>query len=497
MQCFLKESYFTYDFLLFFVIMTSEVDTMNKIKNVVLQLKALSIHTIQTNSSSIQQGDAFLCIKGLNVDRHDYIEDAISRGASAIIAQRPMNCAVPVFYLDDINQQQYELLRLFYDFNQNDFTLIGITGTDGKTSTATIIENLVKTVESCGYIGTNGIYSDTVSINSANTTPSYETLMYALNAFKKHDTSIVAMEVSSEGIHAQRITDLLFDFAVFTNLSPEHLNTHNTMEDYFLAKAQLFKQLKVDATAIINGDDVYGRKIETQAQVVYFGMNDDNDYQIKQLVSRVDGLSFILKTPDQEYPIDTNLIGAFNAYNLTAALIVCLKLGYDLNQLVSAMNHLSIKGRMNRVVLGQSFEVIIDYAHTPNGLTQLFNYINTIKKGRSIVVIGSAGGRDAIKRPEMGHIVSSLNDWVVFTQEDPRFEDPQDIVAAMVSTIETHNYDIVIDRRQAIEHAIKMAQADDIVLILGKGQENYQMIGNTKIDFNDLEVACETLKDLI
>ncbi len=476
--------------------MLLEVDKMN-INEIVQALKSLQVHAIKTSSKDIESGDAFLCIMGQKVDRHDYIEDAVKRGASAIIASKVVETTVPVFYLDNINDQQYALLQAFYENPQKKITMIGVTGTDGKTSTATILYSLLYPFQDCGYMGTNGIYSKDIELPAANTTPSYETLLHALSTFIKHDVPTVAMEVSSEGIYANRIKDLLFDVAIFTNLSPEHLNTHHTMEAYFKEKAKLFDQIKEHGIAIINGDDVYGKQIKSPENIIYYGQDSSNDVQIVDLDCRQDGLSFKLQTKDNLYSIETNLIGAFNAYNLTAALITCMHLGIDIKDLIQPMKHLFIKGRMNRITLGQAFEVIIDYAHTPNGLRQLFETINESKKGKSIVVIGSAGGRDVYKRPEMGQIVASMNDYVVFTQEDPRFEDPQDIINAMVSKIETNNYDIVVDRYEAIEHALKMASPGDVVMILGKGQENYQMIQDKKITFNDYDVACEIIKGLV
>lgn len=455
------------------------------------------IKDIKTNTKEINDGDLFVCIKGFNVDRHDYVKEAEKCGAKALVVNHKVDSTLPQIIVDDTNKRLSDIASKFYDYPSTKMNMIGVTGTDGKTSTSTILYELLNEVSKTGYIGTNGVYCDNYRDNSNNTTPTPEHLHRFLNNFYINGCKNVCMEAASEGLAQGRCEGILFDYSIFTNLTHEHLNFHKTMENYMEAKGKLFKQTKKDGYSIINIDDKYADEIRKRCngKVLYYGENKNADFRFSNVIIKPDYTLFILNYKNKEYKIKSPLLGKFNVYNMTAALSVLILMGYDIDKF--DFSKLKVDGRMTTINMGQDFSVIVDYAHTPNGYLNLFSLTSTLKSNKTIIVAGSAGERDKTKRPTMGKILVDNADHVIFTYEDPRSENPIDIIRDLTSKVmdKKDKFEIVIDRHLAIKKAIDIANNGDMVLILGKGNETYEALKNGKIYFNDVEEAKEALKD--
>lgn len=447
---------------------------------------------LSTNSKTTKKGDLFICIKGNTIDRHDYISQAIINGAIALVVSKDIKADVPTIKVNNVNEIYESLYQKFYDNPQNKLTLVGITGTDGKTSTTTIIQQLLGE-DICGYIGTNGYACKAFKKESDNTTPGIEALYKILDEFVKAGCKYVAMETSSEAFYYGRLKNIHFRVGGLTNIDKEHLNTHKTLANYINCKKMLFKQSDI---SILNKDDKHFKEIAKDiVNYKTYGYKEDNDLYIKDYEIKPNDTLITYIINDEEIKVKSPLLGKFNIENLSCALLVCMALGFDLYHLLRNINKLSIEGRMTSINMGQNFYVLIDYAHTPNGLSRLFEFTNKLPVNKKIVVTGNAGQRDASKRKYVGKICSDNNDYVIFTSEDPRFEDPYKISEDLCELIKNKdNYEILIDREKAINKAINMAQKDDLIMILGKGNENWEEIKGTFVDFNDIEKAKQAIR---
>lgn len=456
----------------------------------------IEIKGIKINSKEVEKGDLFVCTKGVNADRHDFINDAIKNGASAIVVSRDVNFDIPTIKVEDTNKELPLICSKFYDHPEEKLIIIGITGTDGKTSTATIIQTLIGN-DKCGYIGTNGrsCYKFNKEIN--NTTPDSDKLYKYFYDFVEAGCKYVVMETSSEAFFRHRLDNLKFDGGIITNITREHLNIHKTFENYIDCKSNLFRQVKENGFSILNIDDEYYDQIlkATYTKVFTYGCNKNATIQILETNIKSYKTDIKFKYLDKIYNIESPLLGNFNVYNLIAGLLCAISLGFKLEDIEKNIKHIKISGRLDILPnIGQKFTVMVDYAHTPNGIKNLLDFVHTLNINRSIVVIGSAGERDYLKRPIMGKCVTDNASYAIFTYEDPRSEDPRDIINMMISEIKDRtNYEIVVDRREAIQKAINIAKENDIVLILGKGNETYQKLKNETIYFNDIEEAMRAL----
>ena len=459
----------------------------------------VEIKSIKINSKDVEKGDLFICVSGANVDRHEFIDDAISRGASAIVVSKEVGeKSVPVIKVDDTDKELPLLCQRFNDNPQDKLKIIGITGTDGKTSTATIIETLIGK-DRCAYIGTNGIRYKDYEGDTSNTTPDADVLYPTLKEFVDNDMEFVAMEASSEAFYRGRMQNLTFAYSVFTNVSREHLNVHKTIEKYVEEKSKLFKQTRKDGVCVLNRDDEHFSDMEkaSNARVVTYGKDGNNTLQIVDFKVYPRNTEITFKYKDKLYEIESPLVGEFNIYNLAAGLLVCLEAGFTFEELIPNIKNIFVSGRMDLLDTDTDYYVMVDYAHTPNGISNLLKFVHTLDINRSIVVIGSAGERDREKRPIMGSTVLDNASYAIFTYEDPRSEDPKDICDQLVSEAKkTHdNYEIIVDRHEAIKKAIDMAKTGDMVLILGKGNETYQKLKTETIYFNDEEEAYEAVRN--
>lgn len=468
---------------------------MEKLLSEIIENSGLNIKIsgIKTNSKEIKKGDLFLCTSG-KADRHDYIPSAIEKGAVAVICQREIEYDIPHIIMPDVDSRIDEIYSKFYDYPQDKLKIIGITGTDGKTSTTTIIQSLIGN-NICGYIGTNGYNCKTVKGDLDNTTPGKETLYRIFYEFVEAGCEYVVMEASSEGFYYNRLDNIKFSGSGLTNIDSEHLNTHKTIENYIDCKKQLFRQ-SLSPSVLNSNSKYFDNCLDACKEYVTYGYNPTDTLYIKNVQTYPNKSIYHYVFNNKEYEIKTKLLGNFNAENLACALLVLVQMGFNFEELIKHTNEFTIPGRMDVIDKGQDFHVIVDYAHTPNGLTRLFEFVNTLDINRIITVSGQAGERDASKRKYVGKIIADNSDKVFFTYEDPRHEDVNHIIDDMTELIKDKtNYERVLDRHDAIKKAIFYAKPNDLVLILGKGQEDGNYIGDEWIYFVDNEEAEKAIQE--
>lgn len=452
----------------------------------------IEVTGLSINTKTIKPGDLFICIKGAKVDRHDYLDEAINNGAVALVTSKDVDVEIPYVKVDNPNDELFSIYSKFYDNPLSKLTIIGITGTDGKTSTTSIIQTLLGS-DICGYIGTNGYSCSKFKRETDNTTPPINELIRIFKEFVDAGCKYVAMEASSEAFYYGRLKDITFGIGGITNIDSEHLNTHKTLENYIECKKMLFKQSKL---AILNSHDKhFSDVVNVNSNNQTYGFNQNDNLYIKSydVYPNKTKINYVYMNTD--IPIDSPLLGEFNVENLALALLTCLNLGFDLNHLLNNIDKLYVDGRMTSVDLGQNFYVLVDYAHTPNGLRKLFSFTNKLNVNKKIVVTGNAGERDASKRKFVGELCVLNNDHVIFCYEDPRFEDPLNVINDLTELVkDKDNYETIVDRHAAIETAILNAEENDLIMILGKGNENYEEIKGQSVPFNDIDEAIKALK---
>ena len=459
----------------------------------------VEINGISINSKEIKPGELFVCTMGVTADRHDFIDEAISNGASAIIVSKDVGeKKVPIVKVDDTNKELPYLCQKFYDYPDEKLTMIGVTGTDGKTTTTTIIQTLIGS-DLCGYVGTNGRSCAKFTGDNPNTTPDAQNLYMYLDEFVGYGCKYAAIETSSEAFYRGRLQAMTFDISAYTNVTSEHLNIHGSFENYLESKKMLFKQTKSDGYCILNHDDKYfeDMKEACNGKVLTYGLGYDNDLQIVDFKVYPDHTDITFKYLEDEFKVNSPLMGDFNVYNLACGLLCVFALGFKYDDIKEKIKDIKVSGRLELLDTNTDYYVMVDYAHTPNGITNLLNFVHTLDINRSIVVIGQAGERDPYKRPKVGNAVVENASFAIFCYEDPRSEDPMAICEDIISELkETHNnYEIVIDRREAIQKAIDMAGPGDMVLVLGKGNETYEKLKTGTIYFNDIEEALKAVEN--
>lgn len=469
---------------------------MKKLSELYYGYPDIEINDIKTNSKEVIDNDLFICIQGVTKDRNDYIWEAIKNGASAIVTNKDLKLEIPVIKVDNSNKELNKICKKFYDFDRNDFKLIGVTGTNGKTTVASIIKDMIG--DTCGYIGTNGLISKNINEQIRNTTPDADRLYKYFKKLKDDNCNTISMEVSSEAYFRNRLDGLEFDIGILTNISEDHLNIHKTLDNYINCKKELFKNSK---NQILNIDDKHFKEFRSVSNgfIFTFGKKE-SDLQIVDYKEFIDKTDITLKYNNKLYKIKSPLVGEYNIYNLCAAILSLIVLNYSFEEIIKRINNIKIpKGRCEFLDFGQDYKIILDYAHTTDAFNKIYNYLNKVKKGKIITVTGSAGGREKEKRASMGKIVLNNSDYVFFTTDDPRFEDVNNIIDDLVSISNKTNYERIIDREEAINKALSIAKKDDIVLIAGKGRDNYMAIKDKYISYNDYDVIYNyfTIKEKI
>ena len=442
----------------------------------------------ETNSRLIKPGQTFVAIKGYTVDGHDYIEDAIKNGATAIIAEKEVKCDVPVTVVENSAEYYQKLLVKEYKDEFKDLKLIGITGTNGKTTSAYLTYQMLLALgKKAAYIGTIGFMCGDYFKELPNTSPEILTTYKLLAKAKEMECEYVVMEVSNFALDQKRIEGLKFVAGAFTNLTEDHLDYHKTMENYLKAKLLLTDYIKKDGVLLVNKDDEASKKfIERFKNTKTFGYGNA-DYDILSDNIYPDHTDIIFKVNEKEYKVTTNLTSKFNVYNYFTMFSILHELGFKINELIEKTKYLKApKGRCETYKVKDGFAVV-DYAHTPDAVLKVVTAYKELAKARVITLVGCGGDRDPMKRPIMGEIASNYSDYVIFTNDNPRTEDPENIMKDILKGVKKDNYEVCLDRREAIKKALDMIQKDDIVLLLGKGHEDYQILGHTKVHLDDSE----------
>ncbi|MEW5766183.1 MAG: UDP-N-acetylmuramoyl-L-alanyl-D-glutamate--2,6-diaminopimelate ligase [bacterium] len=460
----------------------------------------IEISGISCHSNEVQKGFLFICIKGFKYDGHSFLSEAKHKGAvAALIEDRvPRERGFTLLRVKDSRKAAAAVAAKFYDYPSTKLKLIGITGTNGKTTTTYLIESVLKARgEKVGRIATIGYSTGDREIKATHTTPEAINLQAYMAGMVEGGFSYLVMEVSSHALSLSRVVGCDFDVAVFTNLSQDHLDFHLTASSYFEAKSQLFTTLRRDKYAVINIDDPWGRKLiaAIPSRVITYGLSEKADITASEITSGRGGLSF---TAIGER-IEMKLAGRHNVYNALAAIATGAALGLDIKDIKPGIAALDqVKGRFEAIEAGQPFQVIIDYAHTPEALRSVLLSARDLNPARIITLFGCGGDRDTGKRPLMGKVARELSDYVIITSDNPRSEDPLEIIRQIKSGFNQHNnYRVIVDRKEAIFQALQEAGPGDLVLIAGKGHEDYQIMGDQIISFDDGEVARGVLSSFL
>jgi len=446
---------------------------------------------IKTDSRKVKNGDTFVALRGINSDGHDYIESAIKNGAVKIVAEEG-SYSVQTVIVDDSRKYLEEFLYDEYKSYLEDMKIIVITGTNGKTTTSYLLyEALNRLKVNTSYIGTVGFYKKEKVKDLPNTSPDICDIYDILVDSYESGYKTVVMEVSSQGLSYGRLNKIPFDYAVFTNLTQDHLDYHGTMENYAKAKQQLFYQLKKDGISVINIDDSYHSYYEIGDTRTYGFAG--SYYQIKNMELNSFGSSFSVN----DMHIRTSLIGKYNVYNVLCATIILDLIGFSKDEIERTIPTLTPPpGRMDMISFHKN-TVIIDYAHTPDALENILDCVNDLTHKKVITVVGCGGDRDHEKRPLMGETAGKVADYTIVTTDNPRTEKPEDIISEIEAGISKTKgkYEVVVDRIEAIRKAISIMNKKDIIVLAGKGHEKYQEIGKKKIPFDEKEIVKQILEE--
>ena len=441
---------------------------------------------IKIDSRKIKKGDTFIALRGINDDGHKHVESAIKKGASTVIVEEGEYNVNTIVVKDTKEYLKEYLENNYYDVIKK-LKLIGMTGTNGKTTTCYLIyQSLNKLNKKCAYIGTLGFYLIDEERNLSNTTPNLYDLYEMLLECVQKNYEYVVMEVSSQGLSMGRVDTLIFDYVIFSNLTQDHLDYHGTIDNYVLEKQKLFSMTN-ESFAIINNDDKYKDYFILDNKNITYGKTS-NDYKISDIKSTIKGSSF--KLNDEEY--FTKLIGEYNIYNVTVVIILLKLLNTEnINEIINNLD--SPNGRMD-MVHHKDNTIIIDYAHTPDAVEKIITNVKKLPHNRVITLVGCGGNRDRSKRSIMGEIATKYSDYVIFTSDNPRNENPRKILKDIVCKLDTKNYKIIVKREKAIKKSIQMLSKNDILLLLGKGHEEYQVIKDKRIPFSDKKKVLKYLR---
>ena len=452
----------------------------------------VEIKGITCNSKDVKKDYLFIATKGNKHDGNDFIEEAIEKKAAYVLSDTIEGNKI--IKVPGLKENKSKIFYKFYNNPQDELKIIGVTGTNGKTSTAHIIYSLLnKLNKKCMYIGTLGIMDGDYYKSTNNTTPDSDVLAEEFYKALKRKTKYIVMEVSSHSLSLNRVDNIKFNGAIFTNLTHEHLDYHVTMSDYCLAKQKLFNGLDKDGFAIVNYDDKYHFEMEKfcKGKIIRYGL-EYNENQIKNVLRGLEGISFDLGAYEN---IKSNLLGMINIYNLSAAFLTLIELGFKENDVKNAINNLNtINGRLEKIY-SNNFTVILDYAHTPDAMEKVLLEIKPLVANKLIVMFGCGGNRDTTKRPLMGEIATTYADVTYITSDNPRYEDPLLIIKDILKGCKNEKKIVIEENRElALRKALAEIQSGDVLMVLGKGHEEYQIIGDEKIELSDKKMICKWLQ---
>lgn len=479
-----------------------------KVKQIKGIIPDIKINKITQDTREVEQGDVFLCIEGSDFDGHLYAQKAINSGAIVIVAQKEITAdvgEVPVVYVNDTRKMMAILAAAFYNHPSEELTVIGVTGTNGKTTVTYLIDAICKAVnKKTGLVGTIEMHIDDEVYPTINTTPDNLTMQRSMRKMVEKGVEVCSMEVSSHSLVQGRTWGIDSDVAVITNLTHEHLDFHKTMEEYSHAKELLFTHLGNSwkngkgKTAVLNKDDrTFTRYSQvTPAEVISYSIKDRTaDFFAENITFNQDGTFFDLVVAGEVYPVETKLIGEYNVSNSLAALAATYAIGIPLVEASKAIGSLKVvEGRLEPLENTKGYTVYIDYAHSPDGLEKVLDALQPITSGRVINVMGCQGSRDKEKRPKMGRIASEHADYVVYTTDSPEMEAQDEIIKMVLSDVEKDNYTYIEDRKEAIFHAVEIAKPGDSIVITGRGHETFYNVGKTPVMFLDRDVAEEAIE---
>jgi len=463
------------------------------------EVKGLSCHSKLTKKNY-----CFVAIKGTQEDGRAYIEEAILRGAKAVILEGERTGKlkrfhhVPFIRVRDARWALAELSAKIYGHPSSKIKVIGVTGTNGKTTVTYLLEAVLRefSVRPCVTGTTNYRFRNKI-LPSRNTTPGPLETQSMLDRMLKAGSDYCIMEVSSHALHQQRVRGIHFHSAIFTNLTQDHLDYHKTLKSYFESKAELFRDLNPQAFAVINNDDRFGVKLKkkTKACIITYGLNSNSDIMAKNIKLGYQRSTFEILARQKKMSFSSSLIGRHNIYNILACVAWSVAEGIPLSVIKRAIEGLClVPGRLERIKLHADFSVFVDYAHTEDALKNILMSLRPLCRKRIILVFGCGGDRDKTKRPKMGKVATEFSDYVIVTSDNPRWEDPEDIIQDIKRGIKKSNFCVLVQRPQAIKKALRMAQPQDIVLIAGKGHETYQIIKDKTIPFDDKKFVKECLR---
>ena len=460
----------------------------------------VDVEGIAYDSRKVKEGYAFVCISGFKTDGHDYIQEAIKGGAVAIVAEKDVKLSEDITLIKTSNTRKALafMSAAYFDHPASKMKLIGVTGTNGKTTTTYLIKSIL---EKSGYnvslIGTVANIIGDKKLPSKNTTPESYDLQYMFNEMVKNHTDYCIMEVSSHSLALDRVAGCIFDIGIFTNLTQDHLDFHKTFENYFNAKLKLFKQSK---KAAINIDDDYGTKIieNVDIPVLTYSESKESDIWATDIEITSNCSRFILRTKDDSVEINLSLPGRFNVYNALSAASACIAEGISLKLIKLGLEGVAgVPGRSEVIQSPKGYSVIIDYAHTPDGIVNILNTVGEYAKKRIITVFGCGGDRDKTKRPIMGEVAGKLSTICIVTSDNPRSEEPKAIIEDILPGINKTgcNFEVIVNRKEAIERALSIGEKDDVIAIVGKGHETYQILKDKTIHFDEREIIRDFFKN--
>ena len=472
-----------------------DMNLENLIKNLeakVIGETNLDILDITYNSKKVKKGSLFVCLCGENSDGHDFAKDAERNGAAAILCEKQVQVNIPQIIVSSTRKALSKVFSCFYDNPQNKLKIIGLTGTNGKTTTSFLIKSILEeSGKKVGLIGTQGAFIGKQFFQTGLTTPDPQLLFKFLKQMVDFGVEYVVMEVSAHALALDKTEGIVFEVGVLTNLTQDHLDFFKTMENYKRAKFKLFEGNKIKS-AVLNFDDEFGRKLAETITVPFlsYSLNNPSDVFAAKIGNKNGKNKFIVNILDNVFDVESNLIGEFNIYNSLAAASVAAMLGCSTKQIKNGLEKLfGVEGRLNRFNLSNGVVAFIDFAHTPDGIEQALNAIRELKFKQIITVFGCSGNRDKDKRHKMGQIAEKLSDYVVLTTDNPRFENPELILDDIEIGMEKTAHTRFVSREQAIEFALTLAKKGDCVAILGKGAETYQDINGVNVPYSDFEVV--------
>ncbi len=453
------------------------------------------VTSLAFDDRQVTDGTLFFCVSGMTRDGHDFAASAVNRGASALVVERPLGLGVPELVVTDVRHSMGSAAAAFSQDPSANLNVIGVTGTNGKTTTAWIVRSLIEACgDGCGLVGTVATMVGGQQLGAVRTTPEAIELQALLSQMVAAGDRSAAIEVSSHALELGRVDGVRFAAAVFTNLTQDHLDFHGDLDSYWKSKRRLFTEHD-PRFSILNVDDPKGRELAAQIEgSVSFGLDPAADWSASSVQTRIDGSSFQLSHPGGTATVETRLPGQFNVCNVLGALAAVCSLGFDLDCAVAALAELNgVPGRFESIDHGQPFAVLVDYAHTPDSLQNVLIAARALTASRVLCVVGCGGDRDRSKRPLMGGIAAELADVAIITSDNPRSEDPEAIIAAVAAGA-AGRAQTIVDREQAIRLALESAGPGDVVLIAGKGHEQGQEFADgLKLPFDDREIAALAL----